>query len=391
VSSEPGAGQLLNPDVNPPPLNFLDFGTSTEAQTLQTFQYLMSSLSGGLTDKQGAAVPYLLKLLRAIKGANLDTLRQVVDEKVKSPSASKFAAAIQTLDPTDQGFFQTVFYHPTMDVTKQAIAWKLYSALSSDAFRQMFSAKQNSVNFDQLIEDRKVVLVKGGRNALGDTGMEIFLQFILTQYFSAGLRRDRIPEAQRHLCLLLADECQKLMGSGKVLEQILVELRKFKCAFIGATQTFHQIADDVRAAVLGATAIRIVGPVSHSDANVMAREMFTTPDFIRSMASYERRGAEWCVHVSPSKKAMKVFCPYGVLEKMPKRKLPPPEPTPSSAPISPPQPEAAAVQQQPNELSLHDTDSPLPEQQPIPPSRLDPAMHPEPSPTPFEIKPGKPW
>jgi len=39
----------LDPETNPPPLNFLDFSSGQYA--FQSFQYLMSALSGGLTDK----------------------------------------------------------------------------------------------------------------------------------------------------------------------------------------------------------------------------------------------------------------------------------------------------------------------------------------------------
>src|SRR5262249_31903809 len=151
-----------------PPLNFFDFGNSTEAATLQTFSYLMSSLSGGLTDKQGAIVPYLLKLLRKIPNASLDTLRRIVTEKAKRPEESFFREAIESLDLVDRGFFNTQFFHSSMDVTKHAIAWKLYSALSSDAFRQMFAPVKDRAppsdrgpphfDADASMRDRKVVL-----------------------------------------------------------------------------------------------------------------------------------------------------------------------------------------------------------------------------------------
>jgi hypothetical protein len=98
---------VLDPDTNPPALNFLDFSGSTEAQTLQTFSYLMSSLSGGMSEKGGALVPYLLKLLRKVPQASLETLRLIVDEKVKRPEQSQFASAVAALPAVDQGFFHT--------------------------------------------------------------------------------------------------------------------------------------------------------------------------------------------------------------------------------------------------------------------------------------------
>ena len=186
---EPSRLVVLDPETNPPPLNFLDFGNSTEAQTLQTFSYLMSSLSGGMSDKQGAIVPYLLKLLRRIPKASVETLRLIVDEKVKRPEQSQFAAYIADLPSVDQGFFQNQFYHSSMEPTKQAIGWKIYSAMSSDVFKEMFAASHSTVDFNQLIAERKVVVIKGGFDVLGEDGMRVFLQFMVGQYYAAGMRR----------------------------------------------------------------------------------------------------------------------------------------------------------------------------------------------------------
>jgi hypothetical protein len=358
---------LLNPDENPPPLNFLDFGTSTEAQTLQTFSYLMSSLSGGLSDKQGAIVPYLLKMLRRLPDASLETLRLIVDEKVKDAQKSVFWPAIASLNSVDQGFFHNQFYSSRMQETKDAIGWKLYSALSSDAFREMFSAKTNSFDADAAMSERKVVLVKGARRSLGDEGMTVFLQFLVGQFFSAALRRERLHPSQRHLCILFADEAHHIFNSQT--SNILTECRKYGLGFVAATQVVQQIPEDVKAAIYGATAIKIAGPVSHSDANILAREMYTTPDFIRSMESVESSHAYWAVNVAPNKTSYRVRVPYGSLESMPKDKGPAyqvAEPshrlkeTPAEA-DTPTIPEPAAIKQQQNELSLRDVDLPLPE------------------------------
>lgn len=315
---EPSRVVCLDPDTAPPPLNFLDFGTSTEAQTLQTFSYLMSSLSGGLSDKQGAIVPYLLKLLRRIPDASLETLRTIVDEKVKVVANSKYFSAISTLPDVDQGFFHNQFYSARMQETKDSIGWKLYSALSSDAFRQMFSASHNSFDASAAMAERKVVLVKGARQSLGDHGMQVFLQFIVAQFFSAALRRERLPSEDRHLGVLCIDEAHHVFNSQTA--NILTECRKYGLGFLAATQVVQQIPEDVKAAIYGATAIKIAGPVSHSDAQILSREMYTTGDFIRSMKAVERSHADWAMYVSGmTDKAVRVRVPYGSLEAMPKQ------------------------------------------------------------------------
>jgi hypothetical protein len=181
----------------------------------------------------------------------------------------------------------------------------------------MFGAQHNSVNFDRFIEERKVVVVKGGFDSLGEEGMRVFLQFLVAQYYAAGMRRLRIPEHRRHLCLMLVDEASHVMTS-PIIARALVDLRKTSCAFVAATQVWDQIGTEVRSAVLGATATKICGPIQHNDAMVLSREMYCTPEFIRDMDSYPGRGAEWAINITPEKKSYRVRSPYGVLEAMPR-------------------------------------------------------------------------
>jgi hypothetical protein len=308
----------LDPDTSPPPLNFLDFGNSTEAQTLQTFSYLMSSLSGGMSDKQGAIVPYLLKLLKRIPGASLETLRLIVDEKVKGAVQSQFASVIASLPDVDQGFFHNQFYSSRMQETKDAIGWKLYAALSNETFRKMFSARTNSFDAWKAMQERKVVLVKGSENTLGEAGAPIFLQFIVAQAMQASFRRAALPNDEEHrpLCLLIIDEAKHVFNDQT--ERILTECRKWNLGFLAATQLISQIPENVRTAIYGATAIKISGPVASNDATQLAREMYATPDFIRGMKAKERQGAHWAFYVTGlTDKAADVYVPYGSLETLP--------------------------------------------------------------------------
>jgi hypothetical protein len=281
----------------------------------------MSSLSGGLSDKQGAIVPYLLKLLRKIQEvdgyASIETLRLIVSEKTKGPG--HFAKYIHALPKVDQGFFIDQFYTNRMQETKEALGWKLYGALSSETFREMFGAKHNSINFDQLIAERNVVIVKGGFDSLGEDGMRVFLQFLVAQYYAAGMRRLRLSERNRHLNLFICDEASHILTT-PIVARMLFDLRKVACGFLGATQVWEQVATDVKAAVLGNTAIKIVGPVQHNDASVLSREMYCDINFIRSMQRDDGDPfAPWAMHVNGmTRAATKVIVPFFALERMPK-------------------------------------------------------------------------
>ncbi|MEQ1771916.1 MAG: hypothetical protein ABL879_18990, partial [Devosia sp.] len=308
----------LDPTTNPPPLNFLDFKNSSFSTALQTFDYLMSSLSGGLSDKQAGLTPYLLRLILKIENPTLLTLKEIVDERVKQVQQSAFYPYIQQLAPADQSFFTNQFYTNRMNDTKDAMGWKIAAASAQDTFREMFSSPVNSFEPDRYMNEGKVVLVKGARNAIGDGGMQIFLQFIVGQMYTAALRRDGMAPEKRKLCVLVVDEAEHVFNSQTA--RILTECRKYGLGSVWATQVIDQIPDEVKAAMYGATAIKVAGSVQYNDAATLAREMYCDTDFIRSCRSRPGVSADWAIYVKGMPgldRAIKLNIPYGILEKEP--------------------------------------------------------------------------
>jgi len=364
---------VIDPDTNPPEIGLMDFGVSSQHDALETFRFLISSLAGGLSPKQETALPSLFELLSKIHGASLVTLHELITEQKEKGKPLKYAAAIEQLDDVHQDFFNRLFYSGNYQETKDALQWKLLAALGRPTFKKMFSATRNSVSMDAYLARPAVVLVNGAERALGKEGMRIFLLFLIGQYYAAAKRR----KAQ-HLAMCLVDEAWMVLQS-PIIADILVELRGFNCSLVAMTQIWNQVADDVRPAILGSCAIKAVGAIQHNDASVFSREMFTSIENIRGLKPYDGPGtsAQWAVHLTGMSKAQVVSLPYGILEKMPKQSEPyrpqthegPSKPersahrdrsTEADAPTIPyPKPQAAAVKQQQNELSLRDTSLPL--------------------------------
>lgn len=307
---------VLDPTTDPPPLNVFDFGASDEEHALEAFTYLMSSITGGLSDKQAGILPYLLRLIRVIPDATIETLSDLVTEVVPKGSTSKFLKYVNKLDDLDRKFFIDQFLGDgKMKETKQAIAWKLGACLGKPAFKAMFTATRNSFNLYQAMEERKIVLVRAIRRTLGQDGMTVFLQFIVSQYLLAAFQREAIPEKDRKLCILIADEAKHVFNDQT--EVILTECRKYGYGFLAATQLIQQIPQNVKAAIYGATAIKIAGPIAATDAMLMAREMHTDAEDIRSCKSYERSCAEWMVYTSKvTDRAVKISVPFGALDNL---------------------------------------------------------------------------
>ena len=170
-------------EVNgPPKMNFLDTSNSSAIGAKSAFKFLMASLSAEWSPKQEAVAGYIFKLLQRIDGASIDTLRQLLDDKARSATASAFAAAIQALPEFDRDYFVNQFFDARMAETKTAMGWKIYAALDNETFRAMFSATHNSFNAYSIMQDKKICLVNGSQKTLGTDGMAVFLQFIVAQF-----------------------------------------------------------------------------------------------------------------------------------------------------------------------------------------------------------------
>src|SRR5262249_30881572 len=111
--------------------------------------------------------------------------------------------------------------------------------------------------------------------------------------------------------------------------------------------------------------------VEYAVAAQYARDMFTTPEFIMGMKSYDRSHAEWAAYIAnETSSAIKLRVPFGQIEKMPRMRR--------EARIARP----PDIQQKSHEAPAA----------PSMPQRSDPKPAAEPpSPKDFEIKPGKKW
>ena len=183
----------------------------------------------------------------------------------------------------------------------------------------MFSAPRNSFDAYRALEEKKIVLVKGGIASLGEEhGMPVFLQYIVSQYYAAAMKRDPLKLTDDDLSIMLIDEAAYVFNLQ--IPKILNECRKYGLGLVCATQQLHQIPVDVKSAVYSATAIKMAGPVGHDDAVQLGKEMYCGSDFIRSMKAVDRAHADFAIHVRGlTDKAIRLTVPYGTLENAPRR------------------------------------------------------------------------
>ena len=308
----------------PPALNFFQLTDdlsrysyvhqqSIKAGIDELFRYLFRALSAELTAAQSVTTNFVTALISAIPNATILDLLKMMEDPAKSVEKSIYYEYIQKLDEVAQNFFKHQFFGGNMNVTRQGVARRLYQLIQSPVFLNMFSAPQNRFSVSQAIAQKKVCLINTSRMMLRDSS-SIFGRYWLSRILAAAFERVTIPPKDRHLCMVFADEAHQYMDESATA--ILSEARKYGVGLFLLTQNLDQIKAEVRASVMGNTAIRMAGPVSVADAKTLAAEMNTTPEFIRSCEK-DTKGAEFAVHVRGGP-TVKTRIPFGVLSMAPK-------------------------------------------------------------------------
>jgi hypothetical protein len=151
---------IIDPEdvEHPPALNMFDMkparlerysqaiNEQIEASIIETFNYVFGSLAAELTSRQNTTFAFVTKLMLAVPGATIHTLRELFEDNATSIDASPFAGHIRKLDTTSQSYFENQFFTKTYSQTKQQIARRLYSVLQVPAFERMFASKINRLD-----------------------------------------------------------------------------------------------------------------------------------------------------------------------------------------------------------------------------------------------------
>lgn len=334
---------IIDPeDETPPQLNLLHMG-GDEASIDRLFLYMFTAIDNSLTPQQSTTVTYLMRLVKLIPGATIETVLDVLEDRAKTINTSPYAKYYALLDDRAQSFFSNHFFSQgPMVITKNSIARRIYALLANKTFTSMFAAKENTFDPDVVIKKNKIVLINTSKRLLGD-GSAVLGRFFIAQALSAAYRR---PENDRNPCLLMIDEAAEYFDYQT--EAILSEARKFGLGMLSASQYLGQLDTDVRQAIFGNCSMLFSGPVGAQDANALAREMNTSPEFLRALSKGDGF-TQFAVSLRPqTKRAIQITVPLGYLEAQPRmtdeqyRRLRAPKapqsiPTPQTPPTPPDQ------------------------------------------------------
>lgn len=195
---------------------------------------------------------------------------------------------------TDRPYRQKVIEYITDDMVKRFFAvefadWsekfdtdaiiplvnKLGQFLSMPALRNIFAQKENKIDFEEIMNGKKILLINLSKGKIGEENSSFFGSMFITKIKQAGMARAELPEDQRLDFYLYADEFQNLVTDSFV--NLFSEARKYGINLTVAHQYTSQLLPEVLATVLGNVANIIIFRVGGDDGAKLETEM--TPLF----------------------------------------------------------------------------------------------------------------
>jgi hypothetical protein len=148
---------------------------------------------------------------------------------------------------------------------------KLSQFLSDPMLRHIFGQKENKVDLEKIMNEKKILLINLAKGRIGEENASFFGSMFITKIKQAGMARAKMPEEQRADFYLYVDEFHNLVT--ETFENILSEARKFGICLTVAHQYMEQLISRVQAAVLGNVGTITIFRVGGEDAVRLKPEM----------------------------------------------------------------------------------------------------------------------
>jgi len=145
---------------------------------------------------------------------------------------------------------------------------KLSKLLMSGNVSAMFSQPENRINFREIMDTGKILLVD--LSGPGPETQALLGSFILSLFHIATLSRSDIPRDSRKDFHIYCDEAHKFLTTS--FKDLIPESRKFRVSLTLAHQYLKQFEPDMRDAIL-TTGTKIIFNVDLHDANYLVKDL----------------------------------------------------------------------------------------------------------------------
>ena len=121
------------------------------------------------------------------------------------------------------------------------VAARIGRFLFSPSAKRMLEQRKSTINFDEILEKRKILICNLAKGKLGEDTSEVLGIMVIAKLQLASLRRARMSEKMRKPFYLYVDEFQNFATASFI--QMLSEARKYKTYLVMAEQSTSQQKD----------------------------------------------------------------------------------------------------------------------------------------------------
>ena len=155
--------------------------------------------------------------------------------------------------------------------------------ISNDIMRPVIAQQHSVLNFRDIMDNKKILLVNLSKGRLGDINSHLIGLLLVGKITMAALSRvDIIGKGEVNDFYLYIDEFQNVTTDS--INTILSEARKYRLSLTVAHQYIEQLDESIKNAVFGNVGSMIVHRVSPENADVFAKQLaptFTPDDIIK--------------------------------------------------------------------------------------------------------------
>lgn len=225
------------------------FGTNWSPRLEHVLRYTALAL----LDTPGTTVLSILKMLTD-KNYRQTIVRNIKDNVVKNFWVNEFASWSEKFD--------NEAITPLLNKVGQFVA--------TNMIRNIVGQPQNLLNFREIMDGRKILLMKISKGILGEENASLLGAIAITKIFQSAMSRADILESKRIDFYLYVDEFHNFATD--TFDEILSEARKYRLNLTIANQFLGQLDNKIRTTVFGNVGSLISFRVGGEDSKHLARE-----------------------------------------------------------------------------------------------------------------------
>ncbi len=210
-------------------------------------EHVLRMIFLALLDKKDST---LFDIIRALtdKDFRYDMIDEIEDDVVRNFWTNEFAGRSQQ--------FNTEAIMPILN--------KVWQLLSIDILKNIFWSPENKLDFRNVMDDWKILLIKLSKGKLQEEIMWFLGAMFVTKMFQSAMWRSNVDKSERKPFYLYVDEFQNF--ATETFNEILSEARKYWLSLCVAHQFVKQIPNDISDALFGNVWTMVSFRVSSDDA-----------------------------------------------------------------------------------------------------------------------------